>query len=133
MADTTLSGKVAIVTGAASPIGMGRAMALALVGAGARVGLADLDARGLAGAVAAASEIGGDSCALALEADISDSAQAEAIVQQAIAEFGGLHILVNNAGIQLRRPSRPGAPGSASAPTSGRRTCISGIVSSPST
>jgi 3-oxoacyl-[acyl-carrier protein] reductase len=108
VADTTLSGKVAIVTGAASPIGMGRAMALALVGAGARVGLADLDARGLADAVEAASAIGGPGCALALEADISESAQADAIVQRAIIELGGLHILVNNAGIQLRRPLRPG-------------------------
>jgi 3-oxoacyl-[acyl-carrier protein] reductase len=43
MADKPLEGKVAIVTGAGSPIGMGRAMSLALVGAGARVTMIDIN------------------------------------------------------------------------------------------
>ena len=48
MADGPLTGKVVIVTGAGSPSGMGRAMTLALVGAGARVAMLDIDEEALA-------------------------------------------------------------------------------------
>jgi NAD(P)-dependent dehydrogenase (short-subunit alcohol dehydrogenase family) len=84
-----LSGKVALVTGAARNIG--KAIADALAANGARVAYADLDAAGAAAATAA----GG----LPLPLDVSDEAQAEESVARVVRELGRLDILVNNAGI----------------------------------
>src|SRR5579884_2601854 len=106
MADKPLAGKVAIVTGAASPIGMGRAMALALAGAGAKVALLDVDAASLEEAKGLAEEMAGKGNASAHITDISDPNACQTAVERTIAELGGLHILVNNAGIQLRRPKK---------------------------
>ena len=98
MQEDTLRGKVAIVTGAASPIGLGRSMTLALVRAGARVAMLDLNETWLEETANDLREIGGDDCVLTLLADVSKPDDAEEAVQKTIDGLGGLHILVNNAG-----------------------------------
>jgi NAD(P)-dependent dehydrogenase (short-subunit alcohol dehydrogenase family) len=102
MAEGPLQGKVAIITGAASPIGLGHAMTMGLVRAGARVALLDINDAWLAQSVADMRAIGGEGCALPLRTDITDPTAVEQAVSQTIAELGGLHILVNNAGINQR-------------------------------
>jgi 2-hydroxycyclohexanecarboxyl-CoA dehydrogenase len=92
-------GRVAIVTGAASGIGL--ACARRLAKAGARVALWDINA---AGAEAAAAELGGKGRAIAARVDVSKRAEIEAAVAQARQEFGPVGILVNNAGITLFQP-----------------------------
>ena len=105
----SLSGKVAIVTGAGSPIGLGRAMTVALVRAGARVAMLDVNNDWLDQTAGDVREIGGDDCVITVVSDVSKSEQAKIAVDRVIAELGGLHILVNNAGISLGRlSSRPG-------------------------
>jgi NAD(P)-dependent dehydrogenase (short-subunit alcohol dehydrogenase family) len=92
--ETGIAGKVAIVTGAGA--GLGRAEALSLAKAGASVVVNDLgDA-----ATSVADEIeaqGGK--ALPVTGDVSDTACADALIRAATEHFGGLHVLVNNAGI----------------------------------
>jgi NAD(P)-dependent dehydrogenase (short-subunit alcohol dehydrogenase family) len=85
-----LDGRVALVTGGASGIGAGVCRMLA--GAGARVVVCDID---LAGASAVAEAIGG----LALRCDVSVLADNEAAVAAAVQAFGGLDIVVLNAGV----------------------------------
>jgi 2-hydroxycyclohexanecarboxyl-CoA dehydrogenase len=92
-------GRVAIVTGAASGIGL--ACARRLAKAGARVALWDINA---AGAEAAAAELGGKGHAIASRVDVSKRAEVEAAVAQARQAFGPIGILVNNAGITLFQP-----------------------------
>ena len=104
-----LTGKVAIVTGAGSPTGLGRAMTLALVRAGARVAMLDLDEGWLEQTANEVRSIGGDDCALPIACDVSDPGSAEEAVRGTIAGLGGLHILVNNAGIM--NPSARGSGG----------------------
>ena len=98
MAGQLLEGKVAIVTGAGSPIGIGHAITVALVRAGARVAMMDINREWLDESVNEVREIGGDDCAAPILADVTDAEAVEAAVKQTIAELGGLHILVNNAG-----------------------------------
>ncbi|SHI62996.1 SDR family NAD(P)-dependent oxidoreductase [Wenxinia saemankumensis] len=85
-----LTGKTALVTGAAS--GIGKAVAKRLKESGATVVLADLD---LDAARAAADEIGG----VATRADVGDPQEVEAMVAFAEKAGDGLHLVVNNAGI----------------------------------
>jgi NAD(P)-dependent dehydrogenase (short-subunit alcohol dehydrogenase family) len=87
-------GRVVIVTGAGR--GIGRAHALALAAAGARVVVNDVGdaAERVAGEIAAA---GGS--AIASAGDVADWAYAERLVSEAVGAFGELHVLVNNAGI----------------------------------
>ncbi|HEX6511850.1 MAG TPA: SDR family oxidoreductase [Chloroflexota bacterium] len=99
---TQLDGKVALITGAGSTIGLGRAMALALIGAGGRVALMDIDPQGLEQNAAEARQIGGEGCVTTIVADATDASAAQRAVQHAIADLGGLHILINNAGINPR-------------------------------
>ncbi len=87
-----LEGKVALVSGAAS--GLGAATSRLMVEEGARVVLADLN---LSGAQQLASELGTNS--LALELDVTDEAKWRSAVSRTVERFGGLNILVNNAGI----------------------------------
>jgi len=88
-----LDGKVAIVTGAAA--GLGRAEALALAAAGASVVLGDVaDASGVLTEI---EELGGK--AEIVPGDVADRATADALVQAAVEGMGGLHIVVNNAGV----------------------------------
>jgi NADP-dependent 3-hydroxy acid dehydrogenase YdfG len=97
MTDGSLSGAVALVTGASS--GIGAATARRLAGEGAAVGLVARRRRQLdelAADIAAAGRL-----ALAIEADITDPEQAAGAVQLARDHFGRLDILVNNAGIML--------------------------------
>ena len=102
MADRPLEGKVAIVTGAGSPIGMGHAMALGLVRAGARVALTDINQEWLDQSINEVLEIGGDDCAIAIVSDVTDAQSCQDAVDTTVARLGGLHILVNNAGINAR-------------------------------
>jgi len=103
MAQKPLDGKVAIVTGAASPIGLGRAIALALAGAGARVAMVDIDRARLEVRLAEMRSHTGPQSAISIVADTGDPAAAEAAVKKTIAELGGLHIVVNNAGMHQGR------------------------------
>ena len=102
MADRPLEGKVAIVTGAGSPIGMGRAMTLGLVRAGARVALTDINQEWLDESINDVREAGGDDCAIDIVSDVTDAQSCQDAVDTTIERLGGLHILVNNAGINAR-------------------------------
>ncbi|MCV7383291.1 SDR family NAD(P)-dependent oxidoreductase [Mycolicibacter longobardus] len=87
-----LAGKVAVVTGGAS--GIGRGIAERFLAEGARVVIADLDPeRG----AALAGELGAD--VTFRVADVADPAQVSALVEAAVETFGGLDIMVNNAGV----------------------------------
>ena len=97
-----LQGKVAIVTGAASPIGMGRSITEGLVRAGARVAMLDINQDWLDQSSNDMRELGGDDSVLPIIADVTDPESALQAVERTIREMGGLHILVNNAGITLR-------------------------------
>jgi rhamnulose-1-phosphate aldolase/alcohol dehydrogenase len=89
-----LAGRVALVTGGAS--GIGRATCFALASQGACVVVADLD---LAGAEALAKELGGPDVAVGIEMDVSDEAAIRAGVAAGALAFGGLDLIVNNAGL----------------------------------
>ena len=89
-----LDGKVGIVTGAAS--GIGRAIAIALAGEGARVMAADVDEGGLAQTAAA-----GSGAVLTKRCDVTRSEDVKALVDETVGVFGGLHVLCNNAGISI--------------------------------
>lgn len=96
-----LTGKVAIVTGAA--MGIGRGVALLLAHAGANVAIADID---LEGARETASDIEALGVkALAIEADVSSAADVRRMVEATVDRLGGVNILVNNAGIIPVKPA----------------------------
>jgi len=94
-------GAVAVVTGGAS--GIGRATAAALASAGAAVVVADVDADGAAGVADTLSAAGARAVARAV--DVSDPESVTDLVRGAVAEFGSLDIMVNNAGVMVRRPA----------------------------
>jgi len=99
VAAQTLAGKVALITGAAS--GIGRAAALLFAQEGAAVAIADINNAGLA----VAEEIvqnGGQ--AIFEHADVTQAADCQRAVARTLREFGGIHVLFNNAGI-IRRAS----------------------------
>lgn len=87
-----LAGQVAIITGGAS--GLGRATVELFVEQGARVAIADVNAE--QGAALAATL--GDAAAFR-QTDVADAAQVQALVDFAVARFGGLNVMFNNAGI----------------------------------
>src|SRR5579862_259862 len=91
----TLSGRVALVTGASQ--GIGRACALKLAQAGATVGLAARNQEKLAELVQQIESTGGKAAAIPL--DVADEQQIKAGFKSAIEQFGKIDILVNNAGI----------------------------------
>jgi len=92
---TDLAGQVAIVTGAAR--GLGRAIAETLAQSGAKVACVDVKAELLAETVSAIQAAGGT--AMAWTCDVTDSERVSAVVEEVATTWGGVHILVNNAGI----------------------------------
>ena len=95
MSSPLLGGKVAIVTGGGS--GLGRAGALALARAGARVAVTDVSADGAASAADAITQAGGD--AIGLACDAGDSKSVQAMIAEVAARCGRIDVLYNNAGI----------------------------------
>jgi len=93
-----LATRIALVTGAAS--GIGKAIAQRLASEGACVVVADLD---LEKAQAAAADIGGTDVAVGVQVDVSDEAKVGAAVEAALLAFGGLDLVVNNAGLSLSK------------------------------
>ncbi len=95
-----LAGKRALVTGGAN--GIGRAIAIALAGEGARVAIADRvpvdEVR------AAAAGIGAPGDVIAAQVDVSDEASVTGLFDAVLPQLGGLDILVNNAGILIEKP-----------------------------
>jgi NAD(P)-dependent dehydrogenase (short-subunit alcohol dehydrogenase family) len=90
-------GQVALITGAAS--GMGLATARAFAHAGAAVTLADVSEAALQQAVDEITSAGGK--AIGVVCDVSDEAQVTAMVERTVATFGRLNAAFNNAGIQI--------------------------------
>ena len=89
-----LTGKTAVITGGAQ--GLGFAIAQRFVAEGARVVLGDVNGDATR---AAADQLGGDSVARAVRCDVTSAADVEALIAAAVDGFGGLDIMVNNAGI----------------------------------
>jgi len=92
-----LEGAVAVVTGAAS--GIGRSLALRLARADCQLALADIDARGLADTVAAATAAGAR--ATSHRVDVAALDQMTAFRDAVLGEHGGVDLLINNAGVAL--------------------------------
>lgn len=97
-----LSGNVAIVTGGDGGIGLG--MARGLARAGASLVVAARNPEKSAVAVAELQALGAQ--AIAIETDVSSEGSIEALVEQAVAHFGRLDVLVNNAGTNVRLPAQ---------------------------
>jgi NAD(P)-dependent dehydrogenase (short-subunit alcohol dehydrogenase family) len=89
-----LAGKVAVVTGAAQ--GIGRAVAERLLAEGAQVVVSDINVERLA---KTAAEIGPADAVFAHVADVSSKTAVDGLVDAAVARFGGIDVMVNNAGI----------------------------------
>jgi 3-oxoacyl-[acyl-carrier protein] reductase len=97
MAKSILDGKVAIVTGGGR--GIGRAIALALAGAGAKVTVtAAVQAEEARSVAREIESLAGQGAALALQADVTQGQSCREVVARTLEHFGGLHVLVNNAG-----------------------------------
>jgi rhamnulose-1-phosphate aldolase/alcohol dehydrogenase len=94
-----LATRIAFVTGGGS--GIGRAVALRLAAEGACVVVADRDG---AAAAEAAAEIGGADRAIAVQADVTSAAAVARAVRDAVLAFGGVDLVVNNAGLSISKP-----------------------------
>ena len=94
-----LAARVAFVTGGGS--GIGKAIAHRLAAEGACVVVADIDA---ASAEAVARELGSTDVAVGVAADVTDESQVAAALQRAVLAFGGVDLVVNNAGLSISKP-----------------------------
>jgi NAD(P)-dependent dehydrogenase (short-subunit alcohol dehydrogenase family) len=92
-----LQGKRALVTGAAQ--GLGEAIARLFAERGAKVAIADINGEA---AERTAAEIGEN--AIGIRCDVTDAADVGAAIERTVAAFGGLDVLVNNAGIEIGKP-----------------------------
>jgi NAD(P)-dependent dehydrogenase (short-subunit alcohol dehydrogenase family) len=101
-AGAELAGRVALVTGAAS--GIGRAIACRLADAGAHVAIADRNAEGATGVAEVIAHAHGAGRALAVEMDVTDEAAVMDGFDRVVEEYGGLDIVVSNAGISDSAP-----------------------------
>lgn len=99
MTPRPLEGKVALITGASR--GLGKAMAVALAQGGARLALVARDKEKLAETEAAVREAGSE--AKIFVADVAREADVDRLRDEVVAEFGRISILINNAGINLRK------------------------------
>jgi NAD(P)-dependent dehydrogenase (short-subunit alcohol dehydrogenase family) len=99
MKEHDLTGKVAVITGASK--GLGKAMALALGGAGANLALVSRDLEQLNAVRLAVETAGGH--AETFQADISEEENVRQLERDVMKAFNGVHILINNAGINLRK------------------------------
>jgi hypothetical protein len=93
------AGRIALVTGAAG--GIGGAIATALAADGACVVVADLDGQK---AAAAAAESGGEDVAIGVDCDVTDAAAVRRTVDATLLAFGGIDLVVNNAGLSISKP-----------------------------
>jgi len=100
MSEGNLTGRVAVITGASK--GLGKAMALALGGAGASIALASRDVEQLNEVKQAVEDVGGK--AQVFQADVSAEEQIRKLEHDVMGAFNGVHILINNAGMNLRKP-----------------------------
>lgn len=92
-----LTDRVALVTGAGSPRGIGRCIAIALATQGAKICIADMNEEGLKAVAAELEKITPN--VMTVKLNITDSAGCAAAVKEIVAKWGRLDILVNNAGI----------------------------------
>ena len=100
MSERKLDGKVAVITGASK--GLGKAMALALGAAGARLALVSRNREQLNAVAGAVKGAGGE--AQVFPADVSEEGQVLKLERDVAHEFGKVNILINNAGVNLRKP-----------------------------
>src|SRR5712671_2684138 len=100
MSTKRLQGKSAIITGASK--GLGKAMALALAESGARLALVSRNLEQLNETAAAARQQGAD--AEVFQADVTDEQQVRRLEKDVNERFGKVQILINNAGINIRKP-----------------------------
>ena len=99
MSKKKLAGKVALITGASR--GLGKAMSLELGAAGAQLALVSRNLESLAETAKAVQAAGG--AAETFRADVTDEAQVAQLQKQVVERFGNLQILINNAGINIRK------------------------------
>jgi NAD(P)-dependent dehydrogenase (short-subunit alcohol dehydrogenase family) len=99
MSQKNLKGKVAVITGASK--GLGKAMALALAGGGARLALVSRNEKQLNAVAEEAQAAGGQ--AKVFVADVAQEEQVAKVERDVVAAYGGVQILINNAGINVRK------------------------------
>jgi NAD(P)-dependent dehydrogenase (short-subunit alcohol dehydrogenase family) len=100
MQNDNLTGRVALITGASR--GLGKAMALALAGAGARVALVGRDMDALQASAAEIAAQGGE--AKVFRADVASEQQVALLEREVSDTLGPIDILINNAGMNIRKP-----------------------------
>ena len=102
--DYGLQGKIALVTGTASQVGMGKAVCLTLAKEGCNIVSADIDLQGAKQTAATVKDLGRKG--IALKVDVANSSEVDEMVQAALKEFGKIDILVNTAGGNFELTSR---------------------------